>query len=143
MYYGKQFGIVPVPVRVAGQHVIVPLGGEDWMVSDSGNNADAADGFRVHRRHAVAMQELALSKLFGYLPPKEAWPKPSCRRQGPSGACTPTRPLTPSRAANVLGVKYAKMSEATWTAIDAAISGQSVQGALNTAASQIKTVLNG
>jgi multiple sugar transport system substrate-binding protein len=33
MFYGKQFGIVPVPVRVPGQHVVVPLGGEDWMVS--------------------------------------------------------------------------------------------------------------
>ena len=33
MFYGKQFGIVPVPTRVAGQHVIVPLGGEDWMIS--------------------------------------------------------------------------------------------------------------
>ena len=32
MFYGKQFGIVPVPTRVAGQHVVVPLGGEDWMV---------------------------------------------------------------------------------------------------------------
>ena len=28
----------PVPVNKAGQHVVVPLGGEDWMVSKSGGS---------------------------------------------------------------------------------------------------------
>ena len=54
MFYGKQFGIVPVPTRVAGQHVVVPLGGEDWMVSQERWQRHAADGLRVHQGHADA-----------------------------------------------------------------------------------------
>ena len=43
-----------------------------------------------------------------------------------------------------LGVKYPKISQAVWTAIQAALSGsQSVQAALNTAQSQINTILTG
>jgi multiple sugar transport system substrate-binding protein len=53
-YYGKQFGVAPIPVRVAGQHVIVPLGGEDWMISDSGNSAAQQAAF--HSRVCPARQ---------------------------------------------------------------------------------------
>jgi multiple sugar transport system substrate-binding protein len=43
-----------------------------------------------------------------------------------------------------LGVKYPKVSEAVWTAIQAAISGtSSVQSALSTAQRQIRTILSG
>ena len=43
-----------------------------------------------------------------------------------------------------LGVKYPKISEAVWTAIQAALSGsQSVQSALATAQGQITSVLKG
>src|SRR4029077_19427081 len=44
LFYGKQWGVVPVPTRVAGQHVVVPLGGEDWMVSKSGGGRRARVG---------------------------------------------------------------------------------------------------
>jgi len=41
-------------------------------------------------------------------------------------------------------VKYPKISQAVWTAIQAGLSGsQSVQDALNTAQGQIKTILGG
>jgi multiple sugar transport system substrate-binding protein len=43
-----------------------------------------------------------------------------------------------------LGVKYPKISQAVWTAIQAALSGsKSVQDALNTAQGQISTILKG
>jgi multiple sugar transport system substrate-binding protein len=43
-----------------------------------------------------------------------------------------------------LGVKYPKISEAVWTAIQAALSGsQTVQSALATAQSQITSILKG
>jgi multiple sugar transport system substrate-binding protein len=43
-----------------------------------------------------------------------------------------------------LGVKYPKVSEAVWTAIQAGLSGsQSVKSALTTAQSQIKSILAG
>jgi multiple sugar transport system substrate-binding protein len=41
-----------------------------------------------------------------------------------------------------LGVKYPKISQAVWTAIQAALSGsKSVQDALSTAQTQINTIL--
>jgi ABC-type glycerol-3-phosphate transport system substrate-binding protein len=43
-----------------------------------------------------------------------------------------------------LGVKYPKVSQAVWTAIQSALSGsKSVQDALNTAQGQISTILKG
>ena len=43
-----------------------------------------------------------------------------------------------------LGVKYPKISQAVWTAIQSALSGsKSVQDALNTAQSQINGILKG
>ena len=82
MYYGKQFGIVPVPVRVPGQHVIVPLGGEDWMVANSGGSAAQQMAFQWIQGMQTPSQELALAKLFGYLPPKEAVAKTYVQQEG-------------------------------------------------------------
>ena len=71
LFYGKQFGVVPVPVNKAGQHVVVPLGGEDWMVSNTGGTERAADGVRVHPGHADA-RDGALAREAVRLPAGEA-----------------------------------------------------------------------
>ena len=71
MFYGKQFGIVPVPTRVAGQHVIVPLGGEDWMISKSGDTATQQMAFEYIKGMQTPAMELKLAKLFGYLPAED------------------------------------------------------------------------
>ena len=94
MYYGKQFGIVPVPVRVAGQHVIVPLGGEDWMVGKTGGSAAQQMAFDYIEGMQTPSKELQLAKLFGYLPAKDAVAKTYVNRPALSGACTPTRRFT-------------------------------------------------
>jgi len=131
----------PVPVRVAGQHVIVPLGGEDW-------NGGASGG--------TAAQQLAFDYIEGMQSPSR-----SCRCRSCSGTCRLRKPLPrPSRSRKAaawsvyanqtiyahprtlgLGVKYPKVSEAVWTAIQAGLSGsQSVKSALTTAQSQIKSI---
>ena len=71
LFYGKQFGVVPVPVNKAGQHVVVPLGGEDWMVSNTGGTERAAGGVRVHPGHADA-RDGALAREAVRLPAGEA-----------------------------------------------------------------------
>ena len=68
LFYGKQFGIVPVPVNAAGQHVVVPLGGEDWMVSKSGGSDAQQMAFEYIQGMQTPAMELKLAKLFGYLP---------------------------------------------------------------------------
>ncbi len=143
MYYGKQFGIVPIPVRVPGQHVIVPLGGEDWMVANSGGSAAQQMAFQWIQGMQTPSQELALAKLFGYLPPKETVAKIYVQQEGAAWSVYANQTLYAHPRTLGLGTKYPKVSLAVWTAIQAALSGsQSVQSALNTAQSQIKSILS-
>jgi len=142
MTYGKQFGIVPVPVRDPSQHVIVPLGGEDWMISNSGDSAAQQMAFEYIQGMQTPDMELKLAKLFGYLPAKIAVAKQYVQQAGPEWEVYVNQTVDAHPRTLGLGVKYPKVSQAVWTAIQAALSGsQSVQDALNTAQSQISAVL--
>jgi multiple sugar transport system substrate-binding protein len=144
LFYGKQFGIVPVPVRVPGQHVVVPLGGEDWMVSKSGGTQAQQMAFEYIKGMQSPSMELKLAKLFGYLPGKVAVSKVYLKQAGPEWKVYINQTLFAHPRTLGLGVKYPKISQAVWTAIQAALSGsKSVQDALNTAQSQISTILKG
>jgi multiple sugar transport system substrate-binding protein len=144
MFYGKQFGIVPVPVRVPGQHVIVPLGGEDWMISKSGSSAAQQMAFEYINGMQTPAMELKLAKLFGYLPGKPAVAKKYLKQAGPEWGVYINQTLFAHPRTLGLGVKYPKISQAVWTAIQSGLSGsQSVQDALNTAQGQISTILKG
>jgi multiple sugar transport system substrate-binding protein len=142
MFYGKQFGIVPVPVNTAGQHVIVPLGGEDWMVSKSGGSAAQQMAFEYIQGMQTPAMELKLAKLFGYLPGKVAVAKTYLNQAGPEWTVYINQTLYAHPRTLGLGTKYPKISQAVWTAIQAALSGsQSVQDALSSAQSKIATIL--
>jgi multiple sugar transport system substrate-binding protein len=142
MFYGKQFGIVPVPTRVAGKHVIVPLGGEDWMVSKSGDSETQQLAFEYIQGMQTPAMSLKLAKLFGYLPPKIAVAKTYVKQVGPSWSVYANQTLFAHPRTLGLGVKYPKISQAVWTAIQAALSGsKSVPDALGTAQKQISTIL--
>jgi multiple sugar transport system substrate-binding protein len=144
MFYGKQFGIVPVPVRVAGQHVVVPLGGEDWMVSKTGGTEAQQMAFEYIKGMQTPAMELKLAKLFGYLPGKVAVSKQYLKQAGPEWQVYIQQTLFAHPRTLGLGVKYPKISQSVWTAIQAALSGsKSVQDSLNTAQSQISTILKG
>ena len=142
MFYGKQFGIVPVPVRVPGQHVIVPLGGEDWMVSKSGDSATQQMAFEYIKGMQTPAMQLKLAKLFGYLPAKISVAKTYVKQAGPQWNVYVNQTLFAHPRTLGLGVKYPKISQVVWTAMQAALSGsKSVQDALNTAQGQISTIL--
>jgi multiple sugar transport system substrate-binding protein len=143
-FYGKQFGVVSIPTRVAGQHTIVPLGGEDWMVSKTGGSAAQQLAFEYIQGMQTSSKELQLAKLFGYLPAKIAVAKTYLKQAGPEWTVYVNQTLYAHPRTLGLGVKYPKISQAVWTAIQAALSGsQSVQDALNTAQGQISTILKG
>jgi multiple sugar transport system substrate-binding protein len=144
MYYGKQFGIVPVPVRVPGQHVIVPLGGEDWMVGNSGSSTAQQLAFDYIQGLQAPAKELPFAKLYGYLPAKEAVAKTYVQQVGAEWSVYANQTVYAHPRTLGLGVKYPKISEAVWTAIQAALSGsQTVQSALATAQAQITGILKG
>ena len=141
-YYGKQFGVVPVPVRVPGQHVIVPLGGEDWMISNSGGSAAENMAFQYIQGMQTPKMELQLAKLFGYLPGKIAVAQAYLKQAGPEWKVFVDQTLYARPRTLGLGVKYPKISQAVWTAIQAALSGsQTVNGALSSAQGQIDSIL--
>jgi multiple sugar transport system substrate-binding protein len=142
MAYGKEYGIVPVPTRVAGQHVVVPLGGEDWMISKSGDSATQQMAFEYIKGMQTPAMELKMAKLFGYLPAKITVAKKYVQQAGPQWKVYVNQTLFAHPRTLGLGVKYPKISQAVWTAIQAALSGsKSVEDALNTAQSQINTIL--
>jgi len=142
MFYGKQYGIVPVPTRVAGQKVVVPLGGEDWMVSKSGDSATQQMAFEYIKGTQTPSMQLKLAKLFGYLPGKIAVAKTYVGQAGPQWKVYVNQTLNAHPRTLGLGVKYPKISQAVWTAIQSGLSGsKSVQDALKTAQGQINTIL--
>jgi multiple sugar transport system substrate-binding protein len=144
MFYGKQYGIVPVPTRVAGQHVVVPLGGEDWMISKSGDTATQQMAFEYINGMQTPAMELKMAKLFGYLPAKIAVAKTYVKQAGPQWSVYVNQTMFAHPRTLGLDVKYPKISQVVWTAIQAALSGsKSVPDALNTAQSQISTILKG
>ncbi len=144
MFYGKQYGIVPVPVRVPGQHVIVPLGGEDWMISKSGDSATQQMAFEYIKGMQTPAMQLKLAKLFGYLPARISVAKTYVKQAGPQWNVYVNQTLFAHPRTLGLGVKYPKISQVVWTAMQAALSGsKSVQDALNSAQSQISTILKG
>jgi multiple sugar transport system substrate-binding protein len=141
MFYGKQFGIVPVPVRTAGQKVIVPLGGEDWMISKSGDSATQQMAFEYVKGMQTPAMQLKMAKLFGYIPGKIAVAKVYLKQAGPQWKVYVNQTLNAHPRTLGLGVKYPKISQEVWTAIQAALSGKSVQDALNTAQGKIDSIL--
>jgi multiple sugar transport system substrate-binding protein len=144
MFYGKQFGVAPIPTRVAGQHVVVPLGGEDWMIGKSGGSAAEQMSFDYIQGLQAPTEELKLAKLFGYLPGKIAVAKTYVKQAGPEWKVYVDQTLYAHPRTLGLGTKYPKISQAVWTAIQAALSGsQSPQAALSSAQNQIKSILGG
>jgi multiple sugar transport system substrate-binding protein len=142
MFYGKQYGIVPVPVRAPGQHVIVPLGGEDWMISKSGDSATQQMAFEYIKGMQTPAMQLKMATLFGYIPGKIAVAKKYVQQAGPEWKVYANQTLFAHPRTLGLGVKYPKISQAVWTAIQAALSGsKSVPDALKTAQSEISTIL--
>jgi multiple sugar transport system substrate-binding protein len=86
--------------------------------------------------------ELKLAKLFGYLPGKIAVAQTYVKQAGPQWKVYVNQTLNAHPRTLGLGVKYPKISQAVWTAIQAALSGsKSVQDALNTAQGQVSTIL--
>jgi multiple sugar transport system substrate-binding protein len=144
MFYGKQFGVVSIPTRVAGKHSIVPLGGEDWMIGKSGGTAAEQMSFDYIQGLQSSSEELKLAKLFGYLPAKISVAKTYVKQAGPEWSVYVNQTLYAHPRTLGLGVKYPKISQAVWTAIQAALSGSSTpQAALSTAQSQISSILKG
>lgn len=138
--YNQQYGIVPIPVRQAGQKVVTPLGGETLDIGAGGSSAQqqAAWEWIQGMQQPATMEHVA--SLMYYLPSK-----PSVIEQYLQGGPQYTvfaQETENSRSRTIeYGANYPKVSQAIWTAIQAAITGTaSVGSALQTAQGTISGV---
>jgi len=138
--YGTYWGTAPVPVNKAGQKAVVPLGGEDWMISKSGGSAAEKAAFEFIEGMQTPAEELNLANQFGYIPARISVAKEFVKAAGPAWAPFVNQTLYAHPRNVPLGVNYPKVSEAVWTAIQAVVSGTSVSSALSTAQSAISGI---
>ncbi|MGD0555773.1 MAG: sugar ABC transporter substrate-binding protein [Streptosporangiaceae bacterium] len=138
--YNVDYGIVPIPTQTAGQTVVAPLGGETMDIGAGGSSAQTQAAWEWIQ----GMQQTAtMEKVDGlnyYLPSKTAviaqYLKGGPEFQVFANETETARPRTTEYGAN-----YPKVSQAIWTAIQAAISGTaSVNSALSTAQSTISGI---
>jgi multiple sugar transport system substrate-binding protein len=138
--YNDQYGIVPIPVNQVGQTAITPLGGETMDIGAGGSSAQQQAAWEwIEGMQQPATMEYVTS-LMHYLPSK-----PAVIQQYLKGGAEYTvfaqetetaRPRTIEYGAN-----YSKVSQAIWTAIQAAITGTtSVSSALQTAQGTVSSV---
>lgn len=142
MKFGVDFGVVPMPVPQAGGQPVVPLGGESWTIPVSSNSAAVQATWDLVNWLEQPTQLLALDKGFGYIPAIKSTAQQLLQSESDLQVFAGEFNTARARTAQ-LGAKYPKVSQAIWTAEQAALSGsQSPQAALTQAQQQIATILN-
>ena len=142
MKFGVDFGVVPMPVPQAGGQPSVPLGGESWAIPVSSNTAAVQATWDLVNWLEQPAQLTQLDKGFGYIPAIKSTAQQLL--QSEPNLQVFANELNTARARTAeLGAKYPKVSQAIWTAEQAALTGsQSPQAALTQAQQQITTILN-
>jgi multiple sugar transport system substrate-binding protein len=138
--YNVDYGIVPIPTRVAGQTVIAPLGGETMDIGAGGSSAQqqAAWEWIQGMQQSATMQKV--DGLNFYLPSKTAVLQ-QYLSSGPEYQVFAKETETARPRTTEYGANYPKVSQAIWTAIQAAITGtSSVNSALQTAQGTVSGV---
>jgi multiple sugar transport system substrate-binding protein len=131
--YNQQYGIVPIPVDQPGQTVVTPLGGETMDIGAGGSSAQQQAAWEwIEGLQQPATMEHVTSMMY-YLPTK-----PAVIQQYLQGGPQYTefaKEIETARPRTIeYGSNYPKVSQAIWTAIQAAITGTaSVSSALQTA----------
>lgn len=138
--YNVQYGIVPIPVPTPGQKVINMLGGETWNLGKSGN----ARQQKLAWEWLKGMQEPSVmthvAKLMYYLPATSA-ATAQYLKGGPQYTVFAKEAETAQPRTTDYGANYPKVSQAIWTAIQAAITGTaSPSAALNQAQATISAI---
>ncbi len=137
--YNQQYGIVPIPVRQAGQTVVTPLGGETIDIGAGGSSAQQQAAWEwIEGLQQPATMEQVASMMY-YLPTKTAVIQ-QYLQGGPQYTEFAKEIETARPRTTEYGANYPKVSEAIWTAIQAAITGTSVGSALQTAQGTISGV---
>ncbi|HVU68988.1 MAG TPA: extracellular solute-binding protein [Ktedonobacteraceae bacterium] len=142
MTYGTDFGVVALPVPQSGVSPVSPLGGEEWTIPVSSDKAAVQAAWDLVSWLQEPEQLQQLDKEFGYIPAIKSAAAPLLQSQPDLQVFASELDTARARTAQ-LGEKYPKVSQAIWTAEQAALTGTlSPQAALAQAQQQIDSVLS-
>ena len=129
--YNKQYGIVQIPTQTAGRTVVTPLGGETWNIGNSGSAQQQNAAWEWIKGMQAPSVMTHVTSLMYYLPTKPAVIA-QYLKGGPEYTVFAKETATARSRTTQYGANYPKVSQAIWTAIQAAITGTaSVSSALN------------
>jgi multiple sugar transport system substrate-binding protein len=138
--YNQQYGIVQIPTKSAGQTVVAPLGGETWNLGNSGSSEQQNLAWAWIKGMQTPSVMLHVTKQMYYLPTKPAVTA-QYLQGGPQYTVFAKETQTARSRTTEYGANYPKVSQAIWTAIQAAITGTSAPAAaLSQAQSTISSV---
>lgn len=137
-----EYGVVPIPVPAAGDKPVSPLGGEIWSIPQTDQaHEQAAWKFLSWLEEPAQLTTYAQTQ--GYLAPQPSVATQLVQNNPDLTIFTNELQTAQARTA-VVGTKYPSISEAIWTAEQAAFSGSlSPQAALTQAQQSIDKILNG
>ncbi|GCF09792.1 ABC transporter substrate-binding protein [Dictyobacter arantiisoli] len=142
MKFGVDFGVVPMPVPQTGAAPVVPLGGEAWTIPVNRNPAVTKASWDLVNWLEQPDQLRQLDEGFGYIPALKSTAQLVLKDNPELQVFADEFNTARARTAQ-LGTKYPKVSQAIWTAEQAALTGgSSSQAALTQAQQQIATILN-
>jgi multiple sugar transport system substrate-binding protein len=120
--YNEHYGIVKVPVQQPGQKVIAPLGGETWTLGNSGEGEEKAMAWEFVKgtQESAVMQQMTKEM---YIIPTKPAVTAEFLKGGPEYAVFAEQSLTARPRTIEYGANYPKVSQAVWTAIQAALTG--------------------
>ncbi len=141
MKYGTDFGVVALPVPQTGAKPVSPLGGEAWTIPASQDTATVKATWDLVNWLQQPAQLLKLDGAFGYIPALKSAASTLLQNHPELQIFAGELDTARARTAQ-LGEKYPKVSEAIWTAEQAALAGTlSPQAALTQAQQQITSIL--
>jgi multiple sugar transport system substrate-binding protein len=120
--YNEDYGIVTIPVAEPGQEVVAPLGGETWTLGNSGDDEQKklAWEFVKGTQESSTMQKMT-GQMY-YVPTKPVVTK-EFLKGGEEYEVFAEQSLTARPRTTEYGANYPKVSQAVWTAIQAALTG--------------------
>jgi multiple sugar transport system substrate-binding protein len=138
--YNQQYGIVPIPVRQAGQKLTTPLGGETMDIGAGGSSAQQQAAWEWVKGMQDPATMIHVTSMMYYLPTKPAVIQ-QYLQGGPQYTVFAQETQTARPRTIEYGANYPKVSQAIWTAIQAAITGTAgVNSALQTAQGSISGI---
>ncbi len=138
--YNVNYGIVPIPTKNPGGTVVTPLGGETWNLGNSGSSQQQSMAWDWIKGTQTPSVMTHFSSLMYYLPTKPSVIS-SYLKGGPQYTVFAQETQTSRSRTTEYGANYPKVSQAIWTAIQAAITGTaSPSSALSQAQSTISSI---